>query len=476
MFDNGLDPFFSFLLSYKPHNDGFIIDGVYYRWVKDYVRYACIKVNCYGCNCLLVPEDGGCIEDIPAPKDGNLYHLYAAYLINHEYEQDRVKDALRVFEENQEILEYIFSWLKQDYKTNKAFFNWYKFLGALHDWGYKLEAVQRMDYWETYAEFLSEYKPRYEGFELCGIHYYGVSQLLPKVCRQIDEIACTACPFFKEIGLKGVACWYNDELPRSNKLKIIYLSWLLMERPQSDKVIHDMMMDFDKNWVAASALFSYINDERYKMVYTSELGWQVKDLKKKNESGAYAAPPSKQETTWPLDQSYSELDADINVVKPKDSEIVKLEFFGPLTMTMDTEGIDEEKLVKILGEQPLGAITLEENKTGDRDLVGMMAEAVAATKEKILETVESTGLFKGVKEMDSEITMSFKIHKALREKPENNGAYWCACADVMDGNILEKCFWREVTFFNGSWCVDDGTLVLAWMALPPSQNFRTFLV
>lgn len=80
----------------------------------------------------------------------------------------------------------------------------------------------------------------------------------------------------------------------------------------------------------------------------------------------------------------------------------------------------------------MSAITLEENKTGDKDLVGMMADAVAATKEKILETVESAGLFKGVKEMDSEITMSFKVHKAIREKPEKK---WCllVCLCGCDG-------------------------------------------
>lgn len=44
----------------------------------------------------------------------------------------------------------------------------------------------------------------------------------------------------------------------------------------------------------------------------------------------------------------------------------------------------------------------------------------------------------------------------------------------MDENVLDKCFWREVTSFNGMWCVDDGTLVLAWMTLPPSQNPKDF--
>ena len=444
MFDNELNPFFDFLCSYKPHNDGFIIDGVYYRWVKDYVRYACIKLNCYGCNCLLVPEEGGCIEDISAPEGGSLYHLYAAYLINHEYEQDRINDALRAFEENQDILEYMFSWLKQDYTPYKAFFNFSKYLGALHDWGYTLEAAQKMKYWNEYAEFLSEYEPRYDGFELCGVHYYDLSHLLHKVCRKIDQYACIICPVFKEIGLKGENCWHNHELPKSNKLKVIYLSWLLMENEIPDgEVVHDVMTDFDKNWVAATALFSYINDERYKMIYTSGLGWQVEDLKMKDKSGAYAAPPSKQETIWPLDQSYSELDAEVKVVEPKDSETIMLKFSEPLTMTMNTEGIDEEKLAKILGELPVGVISPAE--------VG------------------------GEEEMDSECTMSFKVHKTLREKPESNGAYWCACADVMDGNVLEKCFWREVTFFNGMWCVDDGTLVLAWMALPPSQNPKFFL-
>lgn len=127
----------------------------------------------------------------------------------------------------------------------------------------------------------------------------------------------------------------------------------------------------------------------------------------------------------------------------KESEDVPLRFSGPLTIMMGTDKIDEEKVAKILGEQPLGVISLTEAG--------------------------------GEEEMNSECTMSIKVHKALREKPENNGAYWCACADVMDGNILEKCFWREVTFFNGMWCVDSGTLVLAWMALPPSQNPKDFL-
>lgn len=442
MFNNALDPFFDFLCSYKPQNDGFIIDGVYYRWVKDYVRSACPKMDCN--NCLIEAENEDCVEDIFTPLDGSLRHLYAAYLINHKYERDKLKEALKAFEENQDVLEYMFSWLRQDYKPFKAFFNFNKYLGALHDWGYKLEAAQRMKYWAEYAVFLSDYKPRYEGFELYGVHYYDLSHLLHKICKGIDSIDCLDCPFCKEIGLKGIACWYSDELPKSNKIKIIYLSWLLMEREAlDDEIIHDIMMDFDKNWVAASALFSYINDGRHKIVYTPGLRWQVKDLEKKDESGAYTAPPSKQETTWPLDKSYSELDAEVKIVKPPDSGLTKLEFSDPLTVTMNTDGIDEEKLVKILGENPLSAINLTE--------------------------------VKGEEEMDSECTMSFKVHKALKEKPTSNGAYWCACADVMDGNILEKCFWREVTFFNGMWCVDDGTLVLAWMALPPSQNPKDFL-
>lgn len=440
MFNNTLDPFFEFLCNYKPQNDGFVIDGVYYRWIKDYVRSACPKMDCN--NCLIEAENEDCIEDIFTPLDGNLRHLYAAYLINNKYDHDKLKETLKAFEENQDVLEYMFSWLRQDYKPFKAFFNFNKYLGALHDWGYKLEAAQRMKYWDEYAEFLSFYKPRHDGFELDDIHYYGLSQFLHKICKGIDSVDCLSCPFYKEIGLKGIACWYSDELPKSNKLKVIYLSWLLMELTPDDETIQDMMMDFDKNWVAASTLFSYINDGRYEMVCMPGLGWQVKDLKKKDKSGAYAAPPSKQETTWPLDKSYNELDAEVKIVKPPDSRLTKLEFSNPLTVTMNTDRIDEEKLVKILGENPLSAINFTE--------------------------------VKGEEEMDFECTMSFKIHKALREKPTSNGAYWCACADVMDGNILEKCFWREVTFFNGNWCVDDGTLVLAWMALPPSQNPRFF--
>ena len=461
MFNNALDPFFEFLCNYKPQNDGFIIDGVYYRWIKDYVRSACPKMDCN--NCLIEAENEDCIEDIFTPLDGNLRHLYAAYLINHKYERDKLKEALKAFEENQDVLEYMFSWLRQDYKPFKAFFNFNKYLGALHDWGYKLEAAQRMKYWAEYAVFLSDYKPRYEGFELYGVHYYDLSHLLHKICKGIDSIDCLDCPFYKEIGLKGIACWYSDELPKSNKIKIIYLSWwLLMGLTPDDETIQDMMMDFDKNWVAASALFSYINDGRHKIVYTPGLGWQVKDLKKKDKSGAYTAPPSKQETTWPLDKSYSELDAEVKIVKPPDSEIVKLDFSGPLTITMDTDDINKVDMNKILGN-----ITLKEDEKKDEDLTDVLTTYGAGTVSLIKSEKE--------KVTEPEGTMCLKVHKALKEKPTSNGAYWCACADVMDGNILEKCFWREVTFFNGMWCVDDGTLVLAWMALPLSQNPKDFL-
>lgn len=471
MFNNTLDPFFEFLCNYKPQNDGFVIDGVYYRWIKDYVRSACPKMDCN--NCLIEAENEDCIEDIFTPLDGNLRHLYAAYLINNKYDHDKLKETLKAFEENQDVLEYMFSWLRQDYKPFKAFFNFNKYLGALHDWGYKLEAAQRMKYWAEYAVFLSDYKPRYEGFELYGVHYYDLSHFLHAVCKKINKISCIICPIFAELGFKGSKeepCWHNDKLLKSNKIKIIYLSWwLLMGLTPDNETIQDMMMDFDKNWVAASALFSYINDGRYKIVYMPGLGWQVKDLKKENESGAYAAPPNKQETTWPLDKSYNELDAEVKIVKPTDSGLTKLDFSGPLTMTMSTDDIDEVDMNKILGN-----IIPEKDEKKDKSPADSIAESIAFTKKKIMEAIDSTALFKGVKEIEPECTMSLKLHKALKEKPTSNGAYWCACADVMDGNILEKCFWREVTFFNGMWCVDDGTLVLAWMALPPSQNPRFF--
>lgn len=120
-------------------------------------------------------------------------------------------------------------------------------------------------------------------------------------------------------------------------------------------------------------------------------------------------------------------------------------YVKPMSFTATLkEDVDVKKL---LGESPVGVIKKEESKIS-------------------MEEMERAG------KIDYQC---LKLHKALREKPEDNGAYWCACADVMDGNVLEKCFWREVTFFNGMWCVDDGTLVLAWMALPPSQNPKDFL-
>lgn len=279
MVDNALDPFFNFLCSYRPENDGFIIDGIYYRWIKDYVGVA-RKINRYDYTDIFKNKD--CTDDIFTPQDGILRHLYAAYLINHGYEYDELREALETFEENQDILEYMFNWLRQNYKPAEAFFNFSKYLGALRDWGYKLA-------------------------------------------------------------------------------------------PMSS---------------------------------------------------------SEQETSRILDEFY------------------------PLTMTINTDGVNKDELAKILGEQHLSFVDDFE--------------------EKPLKAFEPIRSFKGVKEVESECTICLKVHKAIKEKPTSNGAYWCACSDVMDGNVLDKCFWCEVTFFNGMWCVDDGTLVLAWMTLPPSQNPKDF--
>ena len=267
MAGNALEPFFNFLCSYRPKDDGFVIDGIYYQLIKDYVKVACLKTNCYGC--YITSKDEDCIDDIFTPQGGSLRNLYAAYLINHEYGYDGLKEALETFEENQDILEYMFNWLRQNYKPAEAFFNFSKYLSALRDWGYK-----------------------------------------------------------------------SAHMSSSGK-----------------------------------------------------------------------------ETPGILDSSY------------------------PLTMTINTDGISKDEFARILGEIPLGATRLTEGKE---------------------EATESEGM------------MYLKVHKAIKEKPTSNGAYWCACADVMNGNVLEKCFWREVTFFNGMWCVDDGTLILAWMALPPSQNPNDF--
>ena len=280
MVDNALDPFFDFLCSYRPKGDGFVIDGIYYQLIKDYVGVACLKINCYDYH--IISKDEGCIDDILTLQGGNLRHLYAAYLINQGYKYDEVEEALEAFEENQDILEYMFNWLKQDYKPTEAFFSFSKYLGALRDWGYKLAPT----------------------------------------------------------------------------------------------------------------------------------------------------PPSEQEATRILDESY------------------------PLTMTINTDGINKDELARILGEQPLSYVD--------------------DFKEKLLKAFEPIRSFKGVKEVEPECTMYLKVHKAVKEEPTSNGAYWCACADVMDGNVGVTCFWREVTFVNGVWCVDDGTLVLAWMALPPSQNPKDF--
>ena len=114
MFDNALDPFFDFLCSYRPKDDGFVIDGIYRRSIDDYAVAVCLKTNCYGC--YITSKDEDCINDIFTPQDENLRRLYAAYLINHEYRYDELKEALEAFEENQDILEYMFNWLRQDYK------------------------------------------------------------------------------------------------------------------------------------------------------------------------------------------------------------------------------------------------------------------------------------------------------------------------------------------------------------------------
>ena len=276
---NALDPFFYFLCSYKPKDDGFMIDGIYYRWIKDYVGVA-RKINRYDYTDIFKNKD--CIDDIFTPQDGILRHLYAAYLINHGYEYDELREALETFEENQDILEYMFNWLRQNYKPSEAFFSFGKYLGALRDWGYKSAPISSS----------------------------------------------------------------GKETPR-------------------------------------------ILDEFY-----------------------------------------------------------------PLTMTINTDGIGKDELAKILGEHPLSFVD-------DFD-------------EKLLKAFEPIRSFKGAKEVESECTICLKVHKAIKEKPTSNGAYWCACADVMDGNVLDKCFWCEVTFFNGMWCVDDGILVLAWMAQPPRQNPKDF--
>lgn len=265
-FDNALDPFFNFLCSYRLENDGFVIDGIYYQRITDYLGVA-RKINRYDYVDIFKNED--CADDIYIPQDRILRNLYAAYLINHKYEYDKIEEALETFEENQDILEYMFNWLRQNYKPAEAFFNFSKYLDALRDWGYKLAPMS---------------------------------------------------------------------------------------------------------------------------------------------SG-------EQETTRILDESY------------------------PLTMTINTDGINKDEFTRILGEMPLGAISPIEGKE---------------------EATESEGM------------MCLKIHKAVKEKPMSNGVYWCACADIMDGNVLDKCFWREVTFVNGVWRVDDRTLVLAWMALPPSQNPKDF--
>ena len=75
MVDNALDPFFNFLCSYRPHNDGFIIDGIYYQLIKDYVGVACLKTNC--CGCYITSKDDDCIDDIFTPQVGNLRNLYS---------------------------------------------------------------------------------------------------------------------------------------------------------------------------------------------------------------------------------------------------------------------------------------------------------------------------------------------------------------------------------------------------------------
>ena len=118
-FDNALDPFFDFLCSYRPQGDGLVIDGIYYRSIDDYAVAVCLKTNCYGC--YITSKDEGCIYDIFTPQDENLRRLYVAYLINHEYGHDELKEALEIFEENQDILEYMFNWLRQDYKPTEAF-------------------------------------------------------------------------------------------------------------------------------------------------------------------------------------------------------------------------------------------------------------------------------------------------------------------------------------------------------------------
>lgn len=262
-FDNALDPFLNFLCSYRPKDDGFVIDGIYHRSIEDYVEVAYLKTNYYGYH--VASENEYYNDDIFTSQERSLRRLYVAYLINHEYEYDKLKEAFEAFEENQDILEYMFNWLRQDYEPTGAFFSFSKYLSALRDWGYKSSST----------------------------------------------------------------------------------------------------------------------------------------------------PSSEQETDRILDESY------------------------PVTMTIDTDEIDKDMLAKILGEQTLSFV-------------------------------------KEVKEAESECTMCLKIHKTVKEEPTSNGAYWCACADVMDGNVGETCFWREVTFVNGVWCVDDGTLVLAWMALPPSQNPKDF--